>query len=228
MGKRGPEFEGSISDIPWAAAFDPSINVHALGEIQARGLRAASEIVDKFVRLGKRHASGYEQTAHPTESRQPESSTGPTIPDVDQVLGAWQKMFGQMTTRVRGIATPFDGAATFDLNNARTNGHIALETMAPGPASTEVWLHNGGPDDLGKVRLRCSDLLAHDGAVIPSDHVRFEPDVVPMVARCSRGVTMAVDVLSETAPGCYRGTLLADGHPEVWLSVALTVLSPAS
>ena len=43
----------------------------------------------------------------------------------------------------------------------------------PGAASTEVWLHNRGGDDLGKVRLRCSDLLAHDGALIESALVRL-------------------------------------------------------
>ena len=71
--------------------------------------------------------------------------------------------------------------------------------------------------------FRCSDLLAHDGTVIHSQMVRFEPDTVPMPARCSRGVTVEVDVAEDLPPGCYRGTLLPDGHADVWLPVVLTV-----
>ena len=98
----------------------------------------------------------------------------------------------------------------------------------PGAVSTEVWLHNHGAEDLGKVRLRCSDLLAHDGALIDSAMVRFEPDTVPMVARCSRGVTVEIDVPEDIATGNYRGTLLADGYPDIWLPVVLTVLPRGS
>ena len=98
----------------------------------------------------------------------------------------------------------------------------------PGAVSTEVWLHNRGADDLGKVRLRCSDLLAHDGALIESALVRFEPDTVAMVARCSRGVTVEIDVPDDTAAGNYRGTMLADGYPDIWLPVVLSVLPRSS
>jgi hypothetical protein len=91
-----------------------------------------------------------------------------------------------------------------------------------------VWLHNRGPVDMGKVRLRCSDLLSHDGVVIESSAIRFEPDVVPMPSRCSRGVTIEIDVTQEHLPGCYRGMLLADGQPDVWLPVVLNVRSQVS
>ena len=37
--------------------------------------------------------------------------------------------------------------------------------------------------------------------------VRFEPDTVPMVARCSRGVTVEIDVPDDIAAGDYRGTI---------------------
>jgi hypothetical protein len=36
-------------------------------------------------------------------------------------------------------------------------------------------------------------------------------------------VTVEVDVADHLPPGCYRGTLLADGHPDVWLPIALTI-----
>jgi hypothetical protein len=139
-------------------------------------------------------------------------------------LASWKGIIGQLTQSLRGVAAPTDaGTAAFDLTNDDSTGRISLEATEPGAVSTEVWLHNGGPTDLGKVWLRCSDLLAHDGTVIPAQMVRFEPDTVPMPARCSRGVTVEVDVADDLPPGCYRGTLLADGHPDVWLSIALTI-----
>jgi hypothetical protein len=42
--------DASVSDIPWAAVFDPALNIRALGEIQARGFRAATEVVNRFIR----------------------------------------------------------------------------------------------------------------------------------------------------------------------------------
>ena len=50
------------------------------------------------------------------------------------------------------------GAPTLDLGNAQTADLLYLEADGPGTAVTEVWLHNGGPEDLGLLRLRCSDL----------------------------------------------------------------------
>jgi hypothetical protein len=73
------------------------------------------------------------------------------------------------------------------------------------------------------VRLHCGDLRSHDGAVISSAAVRFGPQSVPMPARCSRGVVVEIDTGSGAVPGCYRGTLLADGHPGLWLPVELTI-----
>ena len=40
------EDDGAISDLPWASVFDPANNMRVLGEIQARGFRAATELVD--------------------------------------------------------------------------------------------------------------------------------------------------------------------------------------
>jgi hypothetical protein len=91
-----------------------------------------------------------------------------------------------------------------------------------------VWLHNRGPDDRGDVQLQCSDLLSHEGKVIAADAVHMDTAVVPMPARSSRGVTVTVDIAPEVGPGVYRGTLLAGGHPDLWLPVVLTVRLPSA
>ncbi|ORA36269.1 hypothetical protein [Mycobacterium aquaticum] len=221
MSNGGPQGEGTLSDIPWAAAFDPAVNIRALGEIQARGFRAASSIVDRFVRMGKPTAEAPGATESPSQATQ--SREQPALPDVDQVLAAWQKMLGQVVGSLRSVAATRQDTATLDLLNSSAGGQLLLEVAEAGAVCAEVWLHNSGAEDLGTVALRCSDLLAHDGSAIPAARVHFTPAAVPMVARSSRGVMMDIDIPDDATPGCYRGTLLADGHPAVWLPIALTV-----
>lgn len=226
MSNGGPQGEGTLSDIPWAAAFDPAVNIRALGEIQARGFHAASSIVDRFVRMSG-PATSDAAPATETPSQASQSREKAALPDVDQVLAAWQKMLGQVVGSLRSVAATQPDPVTLDLLNSSAAGQLLLEAAEAGAVCTEVWLHNSGADDLGTVVLRCSDLLAHDGAAIPAARVRFTPSAVAMVARSSRGVTMEIDLPDGATAGCYRGTLLADGHPDVWLPIALTVTRSA-
>ena len=124
-----------------------------------------------------------------------------------------------------GVLAP-PGFPTVDLTITESYGVLSLQAVPGGRACSEVWLHNGGPKDLGEVKLRCSDLLRHDGGVVAARAVRFEPDVVAMPARSSRGVCVEVDVAEDLPAGGYRGTLLAHGHPDVWLPVLLNVPAP--
>src|SRR3984957_4436147 len=50
LNNRGFRDDGTIDDLPWASVFDPAANARALSAIQAEGFRAASRIVDQFVR----------------------------------------------------------------------------------------------------------------------------------------------------------------------------------
>jgi hypothetical protein len=140
------------------------------------------------------------------------------------VVSTWQSLIGQLVASIRGSAMSARvGVATIDLTNSHASGQLRFDAAQSGPVTTEVWLHNGGSDDLGVTRLRCSDLLAHDGAVVSAARIRFEPAAVPLVARSSRGITMCIDIADDVGSGCYRGTLLADGHADVWLPVELVV-----
>jgi hypothetical protein len=119
-------------------------------------------------------------------------------------------------------------SATLDMAASRAEGEVRLQGVPPCTATTEVWLHNAGSTDVGKVRLRCSDLLMHDGTVMPASALRLEPDIVPLPARSSRGVTVEVEVGEGAEPGSYRGMLLADGHPDIWVPIRLSITSRTS
>jgi hypothetical protein len=219
----GPADEGAITDVPWALVFDPAINVRALGEIQARGFRAAADLVDRFVNLAADKPSAHSD-ADVNGSTRGESGASTTLPDVERLLNSWRGIIGGLAGQLRGTnSAEQHGPAAFDFVAAHASGHVNLQTSEPGVVSTEVWLHNGGPTDRGAVVMRCGDLLSHDGSVIRSADIRFDPAVVPMPARCSRGVSVEIAIGHDVVPGRYHGTLLVDGHPDIWLPVVLTV-----
>jgi hypothetical protein len=220
--------DGMSNDVPWASVFDSAANMHALSAIQADGFRAASELVDRFVRMAAAGLNGSPSSESPAPPANGEPADVYGATGLEPLVISWWAMVDQFlrvsSPRREGEPAEAD-TATIDLAAAQATGHIQLSTLTPGAATTEVWLHNRGPVDLGKAALRCSDLLSHDGSVITARLIRFEPDIVPMPARSSRGVTVEVDVDEHVAPGSYRGMLVADGHPDVWLPIELVVKS---
>jgi hypothetical protein len=223
---RGFGDDGNITDLPWASVFDPAANARALNAIQAQGFRAASKLVDRFIGAAGVNGNGAEATSTGSASdTADENGTGRrNNPDIERLMTIWWSMVGQFLVGSARLANlPFAGPATLEFGRAGGNGTVELHADAPGRASTEVWLHNNGLDHLGEIRLRCSDLLAHEGDMVPSATVYCDPNPVPMPRRSSRGVEIGVDVSGDVRPGVYRGNLLADGHPDVWLPVVLTV-----
>ncbi len=238
MANSGFGDDGTIDDLPWASVFDPAANARALSAIQAEGFRAASRIVDRFVRaVESQDTAG--SPAVPAGTDVPDSrvpvnrngaggDAGPArIQDLERLTRAWWSMVGQFLLRSTPAASREAGVVSLDVNEPST-GALTLAAAVGGSAGTEVWLHNRGPDDRPDVRLQCSDLLSHDGDVIGADAVQMDTDVVPMPRRSSRGVGITLTVAPDVRPGVYRGTLLASGHPELWLPVVLTVRLPGS
>jgi hypothetical protein len=215
---------GGMGDLPWASIFDPSANARALSAIQAEGFRAASELVDRFVRTpgGGRSAMDLPQGATPPiRVEQRESIVGAM--DLEPLMRSWFSMVGQyLIGSERSVPTVVDDAE-LDLAGSSASGTLELGATVPGMATAEVWLHNRSAEDLGDIRLHCSDLMAHAGNLIHSDEVRVDPDVVAMPPRCSRGIAVEVKVSQGISPGVYRGNLLVQDHSELWLPVALRV-----
>jgi hypothetical protein len=215
---------GSVNDVPWASVFDPAANARALSVIQAEGFRAASEILDRFVGLVGDRAGNSPAADGAADIRT--DTYGPAVGAVgalEQLTRAWWATIGQLLLR-QGPGAPqtYGDSATLDLSNPNANGQLRIALSGPGEASSELWLHNRGHCDLGSVQLRCSDLLTHEGHQINSSAVQFDPDMVPMPVRSSRGVTVKIAVPQNIQPGLYRGMVLVTGHPDVWLPVVFT------
>lgn len=233
MPNRGFRDDGTIDDLPWASVFDPAANARALSAIQAEGFRAASRIVDQFVRAVGSSTNGEANAplVDSTNGNAPANANGAIdgIQEFERLTRTWWSMVGQFLLRSMPL-TPTAGSesVSLDVNNPDAKRAVNLDAPVGGSANSEVWLHNRGPDDRGEVRLRCSDLVSHEGAVIPADAMQLDTAVVPMPARCSRGVAITVDIAPEVQPGVYRGTLLASGHPDLWLPVMVTVRLPST
>ena len=60
--------------------------------------------------------------------------------------------------------------------------------------------------------------------MLPAASVRFDPPVVDLPARSSRGVDVSVD--ADLPAGTYRGVVLAAGIPDAWLPVEVVVAAP--
>jgi hypothetical protein len=231
---RGLNDDGTIDDLPWASVFDPAANARALSAIQAEGFRAASRIVDQFVRAVGSAANGTGTAASADRAaieNNGSAGTGPVdgVQEFERLTRAWWSMVGQFLLRsMPGTANSGSELVSLDVGSPDSKRVVNLDASVGGSASTEVWLHNRGPDDRGDVRLHFSDLLSHDGNVIRAEGVRLDPAVVSMPARSSRGVALTIDVAPEVPPGVYRGTLLASGHPDLWLPVVLTLRLPGT
>jgi hypothetical protein len=223
---RGFGDDGNITGLPWASVFDPAANARALNAIQAEGFRAASKIVDRFIGALGVQPNGADATSSSpaADLADDKGASRPNNPDFERLMSIWWSMAGQFLLGSAQLANlPFAGPATLEFGRAGGNGTLVLHTDAPGRARTEVWLHNNSPNHLGEIRLRCSELLAHEGDTVSSTTVHCDPNPVPMPRRSSRGVEIGVDVSGDVRPGVYRGNLLADGHPDVWLPVVLAV-----
>ncbi len=241
--------DGGTTDVPWASVFDPAANARALSAIQAEGFRAASKLVDRFVSRATNNGNGHSANGSgigQDRNRANGSAVngavvnrngdgGPDDLHLEQLVKSWWLIAGQfLVGSARMAAAPFTGPASgdkpasLDLGSGNGEGSLALDAETSGRATSEVWLHNRGSDDLGEVTLRCSDLLAHDGGVVESAAIAFDPKVVPLPRRSSRGVAISIALTPRVRPGVYRGTLLAGGNPDLWLPVVLTVRLPGS
>jgi hypothetical protein len=202
--------EARSGPLPWATVFDPAANARALGEIQARGLRAASELVDRLVEAvdGRRHPDG---DGDPSTAGTADPSAAP---GADQLVQLWSELLRRGVEAVSGIA----GASGSDESPV-----VQLEADRGAQAGVVLRLSGGGDGPMEGVALQSTDLVAPDGGVVSAASVRFDPSVVDLLPGTPVEIAVQVDIPGDCAAGRYRGTISSTRAPDLWMPVEVVV-----
>ena len=225
--------------VPWASVFDPVANVVALGDIPARGLRAASEVIDRLVAAvdGAEQAPQTPTTGTRAQAAAPGGDNGHlgptqgggrqgTVEGPGPLIDAWTRLIGRgldAVAQIASSATRTEESATIDVTRVGGALPLRLAPSADGEARGDVWLHNSGTP-LHNVCLHVSELRHPDGQALPACAVKFDPARIDELhSRSSRGIRVTATFPPSAIPGTYRGTILASGAPNVWLPLELVV-----
>ncbi len=179
-----------------------------MAEIQAEGLRAASELLERVL--------DRDDAVPPAPASAPER-------EYTELLDAWAVLLQRVAA---GLARPADAdAPLIPIESDAVAPPLRLELAGDGSACAEIWLHNGTVAPVGPLVLRCGALSAPDGTSLEGARVDFEPDEIEQLpARSSRGVVVSLRAAS-SPPGVYRGTIQARGAPALWLPIEVSVKS---
>jgi hypothetical protein len=184
----------------------------ALADIQAEGLRAASELLERLL-ASDRNGS----------SPRPQARDGNGSPPED----SWPALLRRLAA---GLAEPTEttGAVSVPIDSDTAAAPVRLVVKRSEHraerVTAEVWLHNGTSEAVGPLVLGCGALTAADGSVLQHAQARFEPpDVELLPPRSSRGVLISLASEGELSAGVYRGTIQAEGAPKLWLPFEVVV-----
>jgi hypothetical protein len=187
--------------------FDPVAGMRAVADIQAEGLRAAGDLLERMLR---------------SEPDAPTPRPRPSSGDFGALVDAWTDL---MRRTVAALAAGESDTLTVavDGNGGGPPVRLALDGTAE-RAEAEVWLHNGTFSAVGPLALRCGPLTDADGTVLAGADVGFEPREVELLpARSSRAVVVSLAAKAPLRPGTYRGTIQAHGAPRLWLALEVVV-----
>src|ERR1700722_13607894 len=219
--------------LPWGFVLDPTANATALGDVQRRGVEAARELTER-VASTINHAGDERGVAHANGATGPEAGQSPPVGDFVQ---DWWEAAARLLTELAGGPGPPGGRTSAESTTevdvhgtsrapvwrvqADSNGRL----MAP----SELWLRNAQPRPIGPLRIGAGDLRAPDGALISSRGLRFGPRDLPEVpARSGRGVVETLVAETPPEPGTCRGVVQAEGAPNLWITLELTVQSESA
>ena len=162
-----------------APRFDPVAGIRAVADIQAEGLRAAGELLERVL--------GSEPDRSGPRSERPAG-------DYTALADAWVDL---VRRTVAGLAQPASpGSVTVPVGGSNdTPPLVRLKLGEPESAddsnngtgtqnagnATEVWLHNGTLSPVGPLTLRCGQLSDPDGTLLEGVEVRFDPREVAVL-----------------------------------------------
>ncbi len=192
-----------------AGKFDPVAGMRVMADIQAEGLRAAGELLERMLR------------SEPDRNGRAPSP----VADYMTLVDTWADLVRQT---VFGSGQPGQpGAVTVPVDASGVGPAVRLaldDSAAHTAANAEVWLHNGTDSAVGPLVMRCGALRNSDGKKLKGAKVRFAPrEVEVLPPRSSRAVTVSVAPEDAPRPGIYRGTIQAQGAPSLWLPLEVTI-----
>lgn len=189
-------------------SFDPVAGMRAVADIQAEGLRAAGDLLERIL--------GSEPEA---PDARPRSSAG----GVGALVEAWTDLLQRTLAAVAAPGVPDALTVAVDADGPGPQVRLVLDGAAEG-AEAEVWLHNGTFSAVGPLTLRCGPLSDADGTMLDGADVVFQPREVDLLpARSSRAVVVSLATAGPLRPGTYRGTIQARGAPRLWLALEVVV-----
>jgi hypothetical protein len=187
-------------------------------EIRELGFRAASEVVDRFIRL-----MGEEpRQASPPAGEDRSAAFRQLRADLARAVDANLDL-------VRRAFDLYSGAIDRFLGGGETDRHIKLPAVLPGhQASSTLWIHNTAAAAAASLRLHGSDLVNHNGKIIPGAAWRFEPEEIGIAPPgASMPVAVNLEVGSDTTAGIYRGHVFVTNLPGEYVTVEIEVVQPA-
>ena len=216
--------DAGAGGLPWSSLLDPVANAKALGDVQARGLRAAGELVERLVRS----VDG----APETDAAPVDDGTDAASPagDASRLLEVWIDLlrrtadsFGRLTDRPASGPAERAGAAV-DVGTGSATGQVRLVVSPKGEGpGAEMWVHNGTAEDLGPVGLHAGELRSADGDRLDAE-VTFAPaQLAEVAARSSRGIAVGLAAGDLLAAGTYRALVQVEGAPDLWLALEVVV-----
>ncbi len=179
-----------------------------MADIQAEGLRAAGELLERVL----------ERDGDGAAPREPAAGR-----DYTTLLDAWAMLLQRYAAALSG---PGAGeSTTVALDSGAVGPPVRIEIRGGESTVAEIWLHNGKSSPAGPLVLRCGTLSTPDGSELDGALVQFEPRAVEQLpARSSRGVLVSLRPDGMLRPGSYRGTIQAAGAPALWLPLEVVIV----
>ena len=198
------------------------------GDLQLRGIAAASEVFDRLAaELGGTSAAagaapapraGGAAAADDTIGRQQLRAAAART--IDLFAGLLQQTFESYVELVQELVAP-PGAGASDAAGARSD--LSLAGPPGGNAVATIWIHNATDRPANDVVLRLTDLTDHACARIDASLARFLPARLLVDAGASASSLLSLAIPPRTEPGIYFGHVLAGSLPAAGLPVRLVV-----
>jgi hypothetical protein len=189
--------------------FDPVAGMRAVADIQAEGLRAAGELLERVL--------GSEPDRPAGRSRSPAGDYG-------ALVDAWTELLRRTIDGLAPPPRPGPITVPIDATGAGPELRLAVGEPSGAGAAAEIWLHNPTFAAVGPLVLRCGELSDAGGTMLAGAEVRFDPPELALLeARSSRAVVVSLAATGPLRAGTYRGTIQAGGAPRLWLPLEVAV-----